>query len=165
MPDRATVTKRVRGGASRARNAGEVSFERLTQSVEAAQAALKDLRKEVSKGTRDVLKDLDVTLKDARKSVRSVSRTVSKDLAEIQQALGGSKPARPAATAAPTRKTTAAKAATPRKKTATTARKKTTTARARTAPAATPGEPPPPTTTVSTEDEPGVTGADLRPPA
>ena len=87
MRARATVTKRVRGGASRAKGAGEASFERLTQSVEAAEAALKDLRKELSKGTRDVLDDLAKTLGDARKNPRSVSRTVSKDLEQIQHAL------------------------------------------------------------------------------
>jgi hypothetical protein len=121
MPARATVTKRVRGGASRARGAGEASFERLTQSVEAAQVALKDLRKELSKGTRDVLGDLDVTLKDARKHLRSVSRTVSKDLDEIQHALTAGKPARARTARKATGKpatartrTTAPKARTPR---------------------------------------------------
>jgi hypothetical protein len=120
MPARTTVTKRVRGGASRARGAGEASFERLTQSVEAAQVALKDLRKELSKGTRDVLGDLDVTLKDARKHLRSVSRTVSKDLDEIQHALTAGKPAR----ARTARKATTGKPAT--------ARTRTTTPKART---------------------------------
>jgi hypothetical protein len=121
MPARATVTKRVRGGASRARGAGEASFERLTQSVEAAQVALKDLRKELSKGTRDVLGDLDVTLKDARKHLRSVRRTVSKDLDEIQHALTAGKPARARTARKATGKpatartrTTAPKARTPR---------------------------------------------------
>jgi hypothetical protein len=120
MPARATVTKRVRGGASRAKGAGEASFERLTQSVEAAQGALKDLRKELSKGTRDVLGDLDVTLRDARKNLRSVSRTVSKDLDEIQHALTAGKPAR----ARTARKTKTGKPAT--------ARTRTTTPKART---------------------------------
>jgi len=41
----------VRGGASRARHAGQGALDRLTQSVEAAEAALRDhLRKELSKG-------------------------------------------------------------------------------------------------------------------
>jgi chromosome segregation ATPase len=115
MPARATVTKRVRGGASRARGAGEASLERLTQSVEAAQGALKDLRKELSKGTRDVLGDLDVTLRDARKNLRSVSRTVSKDLDEIQHALTAGKPAR----ARTARKTKTGKPATTRTRTTT----------------------------------------------
>ena len=68
MPDRASMTGRVRSGASRARGAGDEALDRLTRSVEAAQDALKDLRKEVSRGTRDVLKDLDTTLKDARRT-------------------------------------------------------------------------------------------------
>ena len=63
MPERATVTRRVRGGASRAQGAGQAAMDRLTQSVEAAQEALKDLSKELNKGTRDVLKDLDTTLR------------------------------------------------------------------------------------------------------
>ena len=77
MPDRAIVPGRVRGGASRAKGTGEDALDRLTRSVEAAQEALKDLRKEVSRGTREVLKDLDTTLKDARRNLRSVSKTVS----------------------------------------------------------------------------------------
>jgi len=138
MPAKATGTARVRGGASRARGAGHASLERLTLSVEAAQTALKDLRKELGKGSRDVLGDLDMTLKDARRNLRSVSRTVSKDLEEIQHALTTGKPAR--ARTAGARKTgtaqkrTTAKSATARRRTATTrattARKRTTTAKA-----------------------------------
>jgi hypothetical protein len=121
MPERAIVTSRVRGGASRAKGAGQLAFDRLTLSVEAAQDALKDLRKEVSKGTRDVLRDLDTTLRDARKNLRSVSKTVTNDLEKVQQALTTGKPA-------PTR------AAHPRKRAATapTARKATTAAKATT---------------------------------
>lgn len=136
MPTRATVSGGVRGGASRARDAGQGAFDRLTQSLDAAQAALSDLRKELSRGTRDVLQDLDTTLKDARKNARRVSRTVTKDLEQIQHALATGKPAEPRAARArrtaarPTtgRKTTAAKAAPARKRTAAGARR--TTARA-----------------------------------
>jgi uncharacterized protein YukE len=135
MPQRKTGG--VRGGASRARDAGQTAFDRLTQSVEAAQAALKDLRKELSKGTRDVLEDLDTTLKDARKNVRSVRRTVARDLEQVQRALTTGKPAEPRAArprktaAKPTtarKRTTGAKVAPARKTTAAGARR--TTARA-----------------------------------
>jgi hypothetical protein len=131
MPRRATVSGGVRGGASRARDAGQGAFDRLTQSLDAAQAALNDLRKELSKGTRDVLQDLDTTLKDARKSARRVSRTVTKDLEQIQHALATGKPAEPRAARArrtaarPTtgrKTTTAAKAAPARKRPAAGAR-------------------------------------------
>jgi hypothetical protein len=160
MPARANVTTRMRGGASRARGAGEASLERLTHSVEAAQVALKDLRKELSKGTRDVLGDLDVTLKDARKNLRSVSRTVSKDLEEIQQALTAGKPARArttgprkrAAAAGTRRATTTGKPATARKRTTTTA--KAPTARKRSTTAKTPA--------ARAEKQTGSAGADER---
>jgi hypothetical protein len=119
MPQRAIVPRRIRGGASRAQGAGQAALDRLTQSVDAAQEALKDLRKELTKGTRDVLRDLDTTLTDARKNLRSVSKTVTQDLESIQRALITGKPA-------PTR------AARQRKSAATrpTARKTTTTAKA-----------------------------------
>jgi hypothetical protein len=134
----------VRGGASRARDAGQGAFDRLTQSLEAAQAALGDLRKELSKGTRNVLDDLDTTLKDARKNARSVRRTVTKDLEQIQHALTTGKPAEPraarsrktAAKPAPARKRTSAATAAPARKRTTAAkaapaRKRTTAAGAR----------------------------------
>ena len=177
MPARGTVTKRVRGDASRARGAGEASFERLTQSVEAAQAALKDLRKELRKGTREALGDLDMTLRDARENLRSVSRTVAKDLEEIQRAPTAGKPTRAgtagprktAAAAGTARKRTTAKPATARKRTTTakapTARKRTTTAKAATAraakPTAAPSEQTPPAPP-SAEKETGSAGADQR---
>jgi len=170
MPQRTTATRAVRGGASRARDTGQTAFDRLTQSLELAQAALKDLRRELSKGTRDVLDDLDTTLKDARKNVRSVSRTVTKDLEQIQQALTTGRPAEPRAarprktTAQPTtarKRTTTAKTTTARKRTAaakaaparepTAAGARRTTARAA-EPTAAPGEQKPPTAP-TTENE------------
>jgi hypothetical protein len=42
MPQSTTVTRGVRGGASRARDAGQAALDRLTQSLEAAQSALTD---------------------------------------------------------------------------------------------------------------------------
>lgn len=123
MPKTASVGGRVRGGASRARHAGQGALERLTQSVEAAEIALKDLRKELSKGSKDVLRDLEKTLKDARKDLRSVRRTAAKDFAQIEQALAG-KPVR--RRAAPARARGAARkpaASGARRRTATTAKR------------------------------------------
>jgi chromosome segregation ATPase len=154
MPQRTTATRAVRGGASRGRDAGQTAFDRLTQSLEAAQAALMDLRKELSKGTRDVLDDLDTTLKDARKNARSVRRTVTKDLEQIQHALTTGKPAEPRAararktTAKPTtarKRTTAAKAAPTRKTTAAGARRATARPAKPTAAASEPKPPAAPT--------------------
>jgi ABC-type transporter Mla subunit MlaD len=62
---------------------------RLNDSIEAAQAALKDLRSEMSRGSRELLKDVDKTLRDARKNLGRASRRIAKDLDEVQQAARG----------------------------------------------------------------------------
>jgi ABC-type transporter Mla subunit MlaD len=62
---------------------------RLGDSIDAAQAALKDLRSEMSRGSRELLKDVDKTLRDARKNLRRTSRRIAKDLDEVQQAARG----------------------------------------------------------------------------
>ena len=98
---------------------GPLSLSRLETAVDAAQAHLKDLRTELGRSGRDVLKDLDKALTDSRKNLRSLTKTVAKDVSNLQKA------------ATPGRKATARKK-TARKRTAarksTTARK-TTTAR------------------------------------
>lgn len=62
------------------------ALNRLEKSVDAAQSALKDLRAELGRGGRDLVKDLDKTLRDSRKNLRSLSRTVAKDLEKLQKA-------------------------------------------------------------------------------
>jgi hypothetical protein len=81
---------------------------RLNDSIEAAQAALKDLRSEMSRGSRDLLKDLDRTLRDARKNLGRTRRRIVKDLDEVQQAARGKR-----ATAA--RKPSSSRGTTPRR--------------------------------------------------
>jgi len=73
----------------RAAEAGNAALERLTGSIDAAQEALDDLRRELGKGGRDVLKDLDTLLRNARKNLRSTQRTLMKDLDEMQKAATG----------------------------------------------------------------------------
>lgn len=51
--------------------AGGAALDRLGGSLDAAQQALGDLRRELTKGGRDVVKDLDALLRDARKNLRS----------------------------------------------------------------------------------------------
>jgi hypothetical protein len=77
---------------------------RLEKSIEAAQGALKDLRTELGRGGRDLLKDLEKTLSDSRKHIRGLSKTVTKDFGKLQKA------------AAPRRTKTARKPASGRKK-------------------------------------------------
>lgn len=139
MAQRST-SKSKTGGKTRARaSGGHPALDRLHESIEAAEKALKDLRAEMSRGSRTLLKDVDTTLRDARKHVRSIRRGVAKDLEEVQKAATGRvasargaatarKPAarKPTARKATASKTTARKAAAPKA----TARK--TTARAST---------------------------------
>jgi hypothetical protein len=111
----ATKGSNPRKGAT----SGGPALDRLGGSIEAAQEALKDLRHELSKGGRDLVRDLDVLLRDARKNLRGVQRTLIKDLEEMQQAAAGRRPrAKPAKrTAAAKRSATGAKRA-PAKQTA-----------------------------------------------
>jgi ABC-type transporter Mla subunit MlaD len=87
------VAQRSTKTGGRASGPGQQALERLNDSIEAAQAALKDLRSEMSRGSRELLKDVDTTLRDARKNVRSISRRVATDLDQVQQAARGKKPA------------------------------------------------------------------------
>ncbi|MGE5636474.1 MAG: hypothetical protein ACM3UV_05995 [Nocardioidaceae bacterium] len=70
--------------------AGQVALDRLGDSIEAAQAALKDLRSEMSRGSRELLKDVDTTLRNARKNLRGANRKIIKDLEGVQKAVTGS---------------------------------------------------------------------------
>ena len=59
---------------------------------DAAQAALKELRGELGRGSRELLHDVNVTLRDARKNLRRVSRQLVKDLEAVQHAAAGERP-------------------------------------------------------------------------
>jgi ABC-type transporter Mla subunit MlaD len=85
-----TGRKRTASGRSKS-GAGDKALERLHQSVDAAEAALKDVRSEMSRGSRDLVKDLEKALRDARKNLRRVSRRISKDLEGVQKAVTGNK--------------------------------------------------------------------------
>ena len=99
----------------RAKQAGSASLDRLRGSIEAAETALKDLQGEVSRDSRDLLKDVGTTLKTARRNLTRSRGRIVKDLEQIEQALvKGEAPARPAlkrATGA--RRTSAARSSKP----------------------------------------------------
>ena len=89
MAERKTQTRRPATRQRGAGSGGPDALGRLNDSIEAAQAALKDLRSEMSRGSRELLKDVDKTLRDARKNLRRTSRRIAKDLDEVQQAARG----------------------------------------------------------------------------
>ena len=89
MAERKTQTRRPATRQRGAASGGPDALGRLNDSIEAAQAALKDLRSEMSRGSRELLKDVDKTLRDARKNLRRTSTRIAKDLDEVQQAARG----------------------------------------------------------------------------
>jgi hypothetical protein len=95
---------------------GPRSLGRLEKAVDAAQGHLKDLRKELGRSGRDIVKDLDKALSDSRQNLQSLTQTVAKDVSNLQKA------------ATSGRKTTARAKTTTRKRTA--ARKSTTARKA-----------------------------------
>jgi hypothetical protein len=98
----------ARGSTPRTRaKGGDAALDRLGGSLEAAQEALKDLRGELSKGGRDLLKDLEVLLRDARKNLRGAQRTLVKDIEEMQKAATGKR--RAAASRGPAKRAAASK--------------------------------------------------------
>jgi ABC-type transporter Mla subunit MlaD len=94
VAERKTQTRRT--GGSRRTGAGRGradALDRLNDSLDASQSALKDLRSEMSRGSRELLTDVDKTLRDARKNLRRTSRRIAKDLEEVQQAARGKRTA------------------------------------------------------------------------
>src|SRR5437899_1101052 len=65
------------------------SLGRLEKSLDAAEGALKDLRKELGKGGRDLLRDVERTLKDSRKHFRSMSRTAAREVEAVAPGAAG----------------------------------------------------------------------------
>jgi hypothetical protein len=81
---------------SRTKQAGSAALERLQASIDAAETALKDLRGEMSRDSRDLLNDVGSTVKDARRNLTRSRQRIVKDLEQIDQALMKGKAARPA---------------------------------------------------------------------
>jgi hypothetical protein len=89
VAERKTQPRRTGASKRSGRRGGEDALRRLTDSIEASQAALKDLRSEMSRGSRDLVADVDKTLRDARKNLRRTQRRIAKDLEQVQQAAQG----------------------------------------------------------------------------
>jgi hypothetical protein len=120
--------------ARRAKQAGSAALDRLRASIEAAEGALKDLQGEVSRDSRELLKDVGKTLRTAQRNLTRGRGRIVKDIEQIQQALVKGRTARPGATATSGKrassKRTAAKRAPAKRTTAKRAKAKRTTAKA-----------------------------------
>jgi DNA-binding protein HU-beta len=119
--------------ARRAKQAGSAALDRLRASIEAAEGALKDLQGEVSRDSRELLKDVGKTLRTAQRNLTRGRGRIVKDIEQIQQALVKGRTARPGATATSNKgassKRTAAKRAPAKRATAKRTTAKRTTAK------------------------------------
>lgn len=97
QPKRSTAPKRKAPAKRSAPRAGKDPLDRLKGSLDGAEAALKDLRTGASKGTGELVRDLEKTLKHLRSNARQVGREVSKDLAAAGREATKSSPRKPAA--------------------------------------------------------------------
>jgi hypothetical protein len=104
------TTRKGTAATTRARASGEKALKRLQDSVDAAEVALKDLRKEMGRGSRELLKDVETTLRDANKNLRRVSRSVVKDLEGVQKAAAGRGNTQRRASARPAKRRTTTRA-------------------------------------------------------
>ena len=117
MAQKAATRSRTTAKKSTAKRSNKATkpVERLDKAIAAAQDALKDLRGDLSRGRRDLVKDMDKTLKDARGNLRRVRSTIVEDLEDVGRKLSGGgakrKPAarKPAAKRKPATRKPAAK--------------------------------------------------------
>jgi hypothetical protein len=79
----------------RAKQAGSAAIDRARASIEAAETGLKNLQGEVSRDSRDLLKDVGKTLRTARRNLTRGRRQIVKDFEHVQEALVKGKSPRP----------------------------------------------------------------------
>jgi ABC-type transporter Mla subunit MlaD len=90
-----------RSRAKKPANKNSKPVDRLDDAIAAAQDALKDLRGDLSRGRKTLVKDLDKTLKDARSNLRRVRGTLVEDLDDVGRKLTGKPKPKAAANAKP----------------------------------------------------------------
>jgi N-acetylmuramoyl-L-alanine amidase CwlA len=71
----------------RAKKAGNSALDRLQTSIDAAETALKDLRREVGRESQERLKDVGTTLTATRKNLTRSRNRIMKDLEQIEHRL------------------------------------------------------------------------------
>lgn len=65
----------------------EAGLERLEASLDAAQDAAKALRRDVSRGSRDIAKNVEAMLAGTRKDAAKLAKAVRRDLTDLQKAM------------------------------------------------------------------------------
>jgi hypothetical protein len=104
--------KPTRSPAARANAAFRepAALKRLTRSLDAAQEALVELRKDtgrdVGQGARDLYKDLRAFVSSARRDSGKLAKALQRDFEQAQKQLAGTPPARSRSTATASRQRT-----------------------------------------------------------
>src|SRR3712207_4555524 len=98
--------------AAARRRRGNSPADRVSAGIDAAQSALKDLRKELGRGSGDLLGEIEKQLRDAGKNARGLGDRVAKQLADLAPG-GGSSSSRRSSSG---RKTTKKRASTAKRK-------------------------------------------------
>jgi hypothetical protein len=98
------ATRRT-GSRSRSSGAGtsHKAWGRLTKSIDTADDALRELRKELGRGGKEVLKDLEKALKDSRKGVGSAQKSAAKNAEKLQRVVTTGRKTKPTRSSASSR--------------------------------------------------------------
>ena len=80
---------------------GTAALDGLEVSLEQAQQAITDLRRDLSTGGRQLVKDVETAVKSARRDLRKTRWAIQGDLGDLGEALTPRRPARKAAAPAP----------------------------------------------------------------
>jgi hypothetical protein len=73
--------------AKQSRRPGAASFDRVNESLDAAQKALGDLQGDLGRGGRDIVKNVSRLIRDARRDTAKLNRALVKDLGQLGRAL------------------------------------------------------------------------------
>jgi hypothetical protein len=137
MPQARRKTTRKQPQRRSAAKAGDATLNRLNSSLDAAYDALTELRKNLGRGGREVVKDVHQRITDVRKDARKLNKSLR---SELQKSIAGARPSPTRTTTSAGRKAPAGRRATAARKPASsrrttagrsTAKRSTTTARSR----------------------------------
>lgn len=78
---------------------GKRALDGLEVSLEGAQKAIADLRRDLGSGGRRLVKDVETAVQSARRDLRRSRKAIQSDLGDLGGALTPRRPARPAAKA------------------------------------------------------------------
>jgi hypothetical protein len=92
MPPARRKTTRKQAPRRSAAKAGDASLKRLNSSLDAAHEALTELRKNLGRGGREVVKDVQGRVTELRKDARNLNKSLRSELGHLQKSIAGARP-------------------------------------------------------------------------